>query len=61
MRHAHVASTLTRADAAAPFRTPPPDNDPLPRVTRAAIVIEEHHTAEGRIVTWRETARRAAR
>jgi hypothetical protein len=35
-----VATTLTRAELAAPFREGPPDMSPLPKRTREPVIVE---------------------
>jgi hypothetical protein len=36
-----IEATLTKSDRDAPFRMVPPDNDPLPKITRLAVEIDE--------------------
>ena len=36
-----IGTTLTQAELAAPFAVPPPDPEPLPRVTRSPVLADD--------------------
>lgn len=53
-----IEATLTASDREAPFRITKPDNDPLPRITRLAIEIDESgEYVEREVVTFRVVGR----
>jgi len=47
-----VATTLTQAELAAPFKAAPPDDDPLPAVTREAVLRDEDGTITHLAIDW---------